>query len=241
MFRRALVLMCMTVGAFAVSPQPAHAQQTVNFTLGYFAVRGEDARDATDVLVNDRRFLTFDVSDFNSATVGGEWLVPFGHFFEGGAGVSFSRRTVPSYYTNESRLGGGSVDQDLRLRMVPISFTIRALPLGQSSPVQPYVGGGLAVIPWRYSESGDFVDFSNPVNLEIFHDSFVGSGTATGGLALAGIRFAGDRAVGGFEVRYQRAKADLPASEFASSVNPNPTIDLGGWTYQFTAGVRFGR
>ena len=240
MFRRAVVLMCTVAGALGVAP-PAHAQQTVNFTLGYFAVRGEDARDPTDILRNDRRFLTFDVADFNSATVGGEWLIPIGQFIEGGAGISFSRRTVPSFYTNESRVGGGSVDQDLRLRMVPIAFTIRALPFGQGSPVQPYIGGGLVVIPWRYSETGDFVDFAIPTRLEIFRDTFVGSGNATGGVALGGIRFAGDRAVGGFEVRYQRAKADLPASEFASGVNPNPTIDLGGWTYQLTAGVRFGR
>ena len=240
MFRRALVLMC-TAGALGLAPQPAHAQQTLNFTLGYFAVRGEDARDTTDVLVNDRRYLTFDVADFNSATVGGEWLVPIGQFIEGGAGISFSRRTVPSFYTNESRVGGGSIDQDLRLRTVPISFTLRVLPLGQRSPVQPYIGGGLVVIPWRYSESGDFVDFANAGRLDIFHDTFVGSGNATGGVALGGIRFAGDHAVGGFEVRYQRAKADLPASEFASSANQFPTIDLGGWTYQLTAGVRFGR
>src|ERR1044071_7272643 len=133
MLRKAIVLMCMAAGAVGASVQPARAQQTVNFTLGYFAVRGEDARDSTDILRNDRRFLTFDVGDFNTATVGGEWLVPFGSYFEGGAGVSFARRTVPSFYTNQSRVGGGSIDQDLKLRMVPISFTIRALPLGQSS------------------------------------------------------------------------------------------------------------
>ena len=40
---------------------------------------------------------------------------------------------------------------------------------------------------------------------------------------------------------YQSAKADLPTSEFASTVNPDPKIDLGGWTYQFTGGFRFGR
>ena len=239
MFKRAAALLCVCASALCASAQPANAQQTLNFTLGYFAVRGEDARDADDILRSDRNFLTFDVHDFNSASVGGEWLVALGNYFEGGAGISFSRRTVESFYTQYSRPGGGTVDQDLRLRLVPLAFTIRAVPTGQESPIQPYIGGGLAVIPWRYTESGDFIDFSR--GNEIFRDTFVGSGTATGGLALAGIRYAGSSWSTGFEVRYQAAKADLPTSEFASTRNPNPTIDLGGWTYQGTVGIRFGR
>ena len=238
MFKRAAVILFL-VSAMGATAQPAFAQQTLNFTLGYFTPHGEDARTSGDILTNDRRFLTFDIGDFNGATVGAEWLVPFGNFFEGGAGVSFSRRTVASVYTCCTAANGDEVVQDLRLRMVPLSFTVRAIPTGQRSVVQPYIGGGIAVINWRYSESGDFVDFGN--NRSIFTDSFVGSGNATGPVALGGVRFAGDSASAGFEVRYQRAKADLPVSEFASSVNPNPKIDLGGWTYQFTVGMRFGR
>ena len=238
MINRAAVII---IGALAIgaTARPAHAQQTLNFTIGYFTPRGEDARTEGDILTNDQRFLTFNIGDFNGPTIGGEWLVPFGEYFEGGAGVSLSRRTVPSVYTCCTAPGNVEIAQNLRLRMVPLSFTVRAVPTGQHSPIQPYVGGGLAVINWRYSESGDFVDFGN--NRAIFTDSFVGSGNAAGPVALGGVRFAGDSATAGFEVRYQRAKADLPVSEFASSVNPNPKIDLGGWTYQFTVGMRFGR
>jgi hypothetical protein len=238
MINRAAVMIVAMLAFGAMAP-PAQAQQTLNFTLGYFTPRGQDARTEGDILTNDLRFLTFNISDFNGATVGGEWLVPFGQYFEGGAGVSFSRRTVPSVYTCCTTAGNAEIQQDLRLRMVPFSFTVRAVPTGQTSPVQPYIGGGIAVINWRYSESGDFIDFGN--NRTIFTDSFVGSGTASGPVALGGIRFAGNTASAGFEVRYQRAKATLPSSEFGSSSNPNPIIDLGGWTYQFTAGVRFGR
>jgi hypothetical protein len=238
MFKRAAVIFFLA-SAMGATAQPAHAQQTLNFTLGYFTVHGEDARTTGDILTSDRRFLTFDLGDFNGATVGGEWLVPFGNYFEGGAGISFTRRTVPSVYTCCTASNGDEVVQRLRLRTVPISFTVRAVPTGQHSAVQPYIGGGIAVINWRYSESGDFIDFAN--NNEIFRDTFVGNGTATGPVALGGIRFAGDHASAGFEVRYQAAKDDLPASEFASGPNPNPRIDLGGWTYQFTGGFRFGR
>jgi hypothetical protein len=237
--------MLKTLGCIALAgacligaPSSASAQQTLNFSLGYFAVRGEDARTTGDQVAFDRNFLAFNVSDFNGATVGGEWLVPIGDFFEGGAGISFSRRTVPSVYTNFTDNTGAEIEQQLRLRIVPVSFTFRVLPLGQTSPVQPYFGAGVGIFNWRYSESGDFIDFSSPGN-PVYNASYVGSGSNAGPVALGGIRFAGDSASAGFEVRYQKATGDLPASDFADPSNPAPKIDLGGWSYQFTAGIRF--
>lgn len=225
-----LVLAC-TVAVLV--PATASAQQTVNFSLGVFTPRGEDARVSGDVLNADRTFLFFDVKDFKSASVGGEWLVPFGEFFEGGAGIAFSRRTVPTVYTDFVDVDNSEIEQELRLRMVPFSFTVRALPLGQSNPFQPYIGVGLNVVNWRYAESGDFIDFNN--NREIFRDSFVASGTATGPVVLAGARFGGQTLTAGGEIRYSAAHADL-SNDFAGN-----RIDLGGWTYNFTMGVRFGR
>lgn len=220
-----------------VAPAPARAQQTLNFTLGYFTVRGEDARPGSDWVKFDRNFLSFDVSDFNGPTVGAEWLVPIGDYLEGGAGVSFSRRTVPSVYKQFTDTTGAEIEQQLRLRIVPVAFTLRVLPLGQTTPVQPYFGAGVGLFNWRYAETGDFIDFNN--NNSVFRASYVGSGTKAGPVVLGGLRFAGRSASAGFEVRYQRAKADLPTSDFFDIAKPNPTIDLGGWTYQFTAGVRF--
>ena len=216
-----------------VAPTTASAQQTINFSLGLFTPRGEDARVDGDVLNANRTFLFFDVKDFNSASIGGEWLVPLHEYFEGGAGVAFTRRTVPSVYTEFTDEAGLEVEQELRLRTVPISFTVRALPLGQRNAFQPYIGAGLAVINWRYSESGDFIDFNN--NREIFRASYVANGTATGPVVLAGLRFGGEKLSAGGEIRYHSANADLP-SDFAGN-----KIDLGGWTYNFTIGFRFGR
>jgi hypothetical protein len=229
----------LVVGAsVAATAQPAFAQQTLNFSLGYFTVRGEDARVEGDVLNANRNLLAFDLSEFNGAAVGAEWLVPLGEYFEGGAGLAFSRRTVPSVYQDFVDDDGTEIDQDLRLRIVPISFTIRVLPLGQSSGVQPYFGAGLGVFAWRYSESGEFVDFATRPST-VFRDQFVASGSETGPVALGGIRFAGDAVSGGFEIRYHSADAAL-GSEFAV-IADEPRIDLGGWTYLFTVGWRFGR
>jgi hypothetical protein len=212
--------------------QPAHAQQqTVNFTLGYFTPLSEDARTAGDVLNANRTFLFFDIKDFDSASVGGEWLVPLGKFLEGGIGVSYTQQTVPSVYQDFVDSDGTEVDQDLKLRMVPITFSVRFLPLGQRTGFQPYIGGGIGVIPWRYSETGEFIDFG--AGNAIFRDSFVASGTNAGPVVLGGIRAAGRSATAGFEIRYQKAEGDLPV-DFAGS-----KIDLGGWTYNFTVGVRF--
>lgn len=224
---------CLIAGAalLATAGESA-AQQTLNFSLGYFTLRGEDARTEGDVLNTNRTFLEFDLSEFNGPSIGAEWLVPLGNFVEAGAGVSFSRKTVTSVYQDFVESDGSEIEQDLRLRLVPVDFTVRVLPLGQRNALQPYVGGGLGVIRWRYSESGDFVDFNR--NFEIFRDQFVAEGSATGPVILGGLRFGGETFSTGGEIRYHSAEADLD-ERFAGSA-----IDLGGWTYNFTVGVRFG-
>jgi hypothetical protein len=126
---------------------------------------------------------------------------------------------------------GTEIDQELELRLVPIAFTIRVLPFGQSAPIQPYFGGGISVINWRYSETGEFVDFG--AGREIFNARYEETGTTTGPIVLGGVRFAGQRMSAGGEFRYQYGHGDLP-SDFAG-----PKIDLGGWTTNFTIGLRF--
>jgi hypothetical protein len=225
------LMVCGVLGAFA---RPASAQQTLNFSFGYFTVKGEDARVDRDILNTNLNSFVFDVSDFNSATVGGEYLVALGNYLEAGAGASFSRRTVPSVYAEFVNDDSSEIEQDFRLRLVPIAFTVRLLPTGQSSAVQPYFGGGVGFINWRYSESGQFIDR----NRAIFRDSFVATGSERAPIVLAGIRFAGDSLSAGGEIRYQKAEASL-GSTFAGLSDPQ--IDLGGWTYQATVGIRFGK
>lgn len=230
MVNRIGLTLLMACACVAASPSIAAAQQTLNFSIGGFAVRGEDARVDGDVLLANRNVLAFDVSDFNGATIGAEWLVPVGQFFEAGAGVAFYRRTVPSVYARLVDSDGSEIEQDLRLRVVPLSATIRVLPLGQRNPVQPYFGAGIAVLNWRYSEFGEFVDFTDD---SIFNDQYVADGNEVAPVALGGLRFSGDVFTAGGEIRYHSAEAPL-GEEFLGS-----QIDLGGWTYQFTFGFRF--
>ena len=223
----------LTCGVMALAPGSVAAQQTINFTLGGFVPRGFDARVEGDTLVENRDFLLFEMEDFNGPAVGAEWLVPVGEYFELGAGLGFYRRTVPSIYEDFVDNDGSEIDQDLRLRIVPLTATVRLLPLGQSAGVQPYFGAGVGVFNWRYSESGEFVDFAD--NDAIFRESYVADGNEPGVVGFGGIRFGAESFSVGGEIRYSAAEADLP-SEFVGTA-----IDLGGWSYQFTAGIRFGR
>ena len=130
------------------------APQTINLTLGmYFPVGDDNCQDIGcgrvdgDVLVANRSLLVFDFSEFKSFAIGGEYLFPIGNYIEAGAGMSFSQKTVASVYDLFVDSDGTEIDQDLKLRQVPLAFTVRALPLGQGNPIQPYVGGGFRHFP----------------------------------------------------------------------------------------------
>src|SRR5438874_1368898 len=96
-------------------PAPAAAQQSFNIFLGGFVPRGLDGRANDDVLLREsvnggctpacplatlNRNTGIDVNEFNGFTIGGEWLVGFGNNFEGGLGLGFYTRTVPTTYAD---------------------------------------------------------------------------------------------------------------------------------------------
>jgi hypothetical protein len=224
------------VAALAILlPSTAQAQsQQLSLGIGYFSVRGEDARVTDDVLVTNLSSLAFDIGDFSGASVNGEWLVGITDYLEAGVGIGFYRRTVPSVYRNFVHEDGTEIAQDLKLRIVPITATVRFLPLGRGdAAVEPYVGAGIGIFNWRYSETGEFVDFFDDT---VFRASFVGDGTAVGPVILGGVRVpVGEAFSIGGEVRYQRANGDLPLDQDFLTHK----IDLGGITSQFTVNIRF--
>ena len=225
-----LVLAC---AALAASASPALAQQTLNVSFGSFLIRNQ-GRVETDILHIEHNDFKFDLSDFNSIAIGGEWLMPFGNLFEAGAGVSLARRTVSTAHVRLANSDGSPIAKSLGLRQIPMAFTVRVLPLGQSYKVQPYIGGGVAVIRWRFTESGDVVT----PNGSIFrNEQYVATGNAVGPMVLLGLRVSGETLAFGFEGRYQTALGSF-GPVFARVQNPD--IDLDGWTAQFTAGLRLG-
>jgi hypothetical protein len=215
----------------AISPTPSFAQQALSFSIGGFVPKGLDSRDANDQILDDSTYLSFRMSDFNGVAIGAEYLVGLGRWFDGGLGINWYARTVPSVYADVVNSNGSEIEQDLRLRMVPFTASVRFLPLGRNAGIAPYIGGGVAIINWRYTETGDFVDFTDG---SIFSARYVGSGTATGPMFVGGATVPfGSWGVGG-EIKYQKATGDLPTDQFLL-----PKIDLGGWTYAATVHVRF--
>jgi hypothetical protein len=222
-------VVALVLGLFATPP--VSAQQSLNLYVGGFVPRGEDGRDRDDVLLNNLNFLAFNIKDFHTVTVGGEWLLGFGKILEGSLGVGFHTKTVPAVYLNFVNANGSEIEQDLKLRVVPFTATVRFLPMGRNNGIEPYIGAGVAVLNYRYSESGQFLATDG----SIFRDTFVGSGTAVGPVILGGVRVpVGSWGVGG-EVRWQSAKGDLPSDQDFSGSK----IDLGGFNYLFTVNVRF--
>ena len=219
--------------------------QTANFTFGWFFPTSFDSRVDGDVLVANCdefdgacSFLDFDKDGLTGITFGGEYLIPIGNYVEAGAGISYFKKTLDSRYAelvaddpNTPEIEEEDIRQDLGLRMAPLAFTVRVLPLGATNPVQPYVGGGINVNFWSYKEEGEFVD----ENLDVFRDTFEDSGTKIMPTILFGLRYAtGGFSVGG-EFRWQKGDAELdPDAGFLGS-----HIDLGGYSFQATFGVRF--
>ena len=216
-----------------VSSSASEHRQAVGVTVGGFFLKGEDSRVDGDVLFADLESLAFDVNDFNGVTVTGEYLVGLNNYLEAGFSAGYYQGSVDSVYRNTVNANGSEIEQELKLRIVPLTATVRFLPLGHGS-VEPYVGGGIGAFRWKYSETGDFVDFSDN---SIFHDKFIADGTAFGPVVVGGIRFpfADMWDVGG-EYRYQWADGDTKPAE---SGLLGSKIDLGGWNAALTLHVRF--
>jgi hypothetical protein len=242
--RRLLPLFVVALVLGFIETPIASAQQSVNLFIGGFTPRSFDGRGTDDVLFQNGAFLSslnrangIDIGQFNGVTVGGEYLVGLGPFLEGGLGISFYQKTTPTVYTDFVNADGSDISQDLKLRIVPLTATVRLLPLGHKSPIQPYVGAGVGVFLWRYSETGQFLDTNNVA----FIGNFTGSGSKVGPVVLGGLRFGIGQVTAGGEIRWQGAKANLPTDQgFATAPGSlQPKIDLGGVNYLFTLGFRF--
>jgi len=229
----AAVLAPAAANAQVVRVNRGDARNAIGFNLGYFVVRGEDSRVDEDVLLADLNSLLFEIKDFNGFTFGGEWLFAVNEYIEGGVGLGFYQKTVPSIYADFEDSDGTQIEQDLKLRIIPITATARFLPIGRSGPIEPYIGAGIGIFNWRYSETGEFVDFGDGT---IFRARFAASGNAVGPVVLAGLRApVGDSILIGGEVRWQRAEGDTSKELGLLGTK----IDLGGWTTSFTMHFRF--
>jgi hypothetical protein len=239
--------------AMLILSSTAHAQvvQSVHFGFGGFFPRGLEARSTDDVIRRNIRgeflpgepsvtdALAIRTQDFRGAQGFGEWIVGVGPNIEVSGGIGIYGRTVPSLYRDlVDDATGRDIEQDIKLRIVPITALVRFLPFGNASTVQPYVGVGVSALRFRYSEVGEFVD---PVTLEIFDnigDPYVATGTASGPVFVYGLRvpLGGDIYGLTIEGRHQYGKGNTGGidNNFVAD-----KIDLSGGSFNVGFLVRF--
>src|ERR1700681_3225807 len=160
MTRRVMSSLCVIglIAGFVATPT-ASAQQVINFYVGGFIPHDFNSRGIDVVLFQDIQSpsnLAFDIRDFRGATAGGEYLVGLGDLFDAGLGVGIYSRTSTATNLLYVNPDGSEIFSQLRLRIVPFTATFRYLPLGHHDAFVPYIGAGVGIYNWRYTESGDF-------------------------------------------------------------------------------------
>jgi opacity protein-like surface antigen len=234
-----------TVAAALIAPAAAQAQitrvtgsdtrQAITVHLGGFFPTSLDSRVDGDTIFENRSSLLFEFEDFKGFSAGADWTIGLTDYIEVGADISVYRSTVPSIYRDVVNDDGFEIAQDLKLRLIPITASVRFVPTGRNSRVQPFVGAGISFINWRYTETGDFVDFDE--GGVVFPANFEADGTEVAPVVIGGIRFlASDVFTIGGEVRWQKASGETGG---ISEGFLGDKIDLGGWTTNFSFGFRF--
>ncbi len=227
--------MVLAAGLLA-TPARAQAQvvQSINLSLGGFLPRGEESRIVNDVWLANLPVYRFEVKDFTGGEVSGEWNFAFTDRIEFAVGGAFYQRSVPVSYRDYINKDRSEIQSAFKLRTIPAAAVIRLMPFGRPGQFQPYIGGGVNVTSWQYSEIGDFIDFND--NNNVYRARYVASGTSTGAVALAGFRapIHGDVYALTMEGRYQTGQGTLNKNDFLDS-----KVDLGGTSLRVGFLIRF--
>jgi len=253
---RSVVRISILSLALAAVATPAFAQvvHSISFGGGLFMPRTEDNRATGDTLVANLHqpvipgtvppvtgSLQFDIKDFRSYPIFGEWHIGFGNHIEIGISAAFMNQSVESVYRDlvnghdtETTFDDTEIQQTLRLQTIPISGVVRFLS-GRAGGVQAYAGGGFVVSYFNYSESGEFVETTDFV---VFPAKFEAKDFAYGPVLLGGVRvpLGGDVYALNFEGKYQWLVGNTGGIDagFLGS-----KIDLSGWFLTGSFLIRF--
>ena len=189
MTRRIVVAALLRLAVYGVGllATPAAAQQSLTFRSGAFMPRARTRASTGDVLVVEPSVPAVRLSATSTASlVGGDWSVALGEYLEAGVGVGYYQETVPAVYDEWVNEDGSEIEQDLKLRIVPVDGDGELLPArARSARSSRTSAAGLGIYFWRYSETGEFVDFTDN---SIYRDATSASGTAVGPVAVFGVR-----------------------------------------------------
>jgi hypothetical protein len=174
---------------------------------------------------------------FNGLSFSGEYLVGFGDWIEAGVSVGYYSKSVEAVYFDFTDTDGSEIESETTFKNIPVAVTVRAFPIGRTTPIQPYVGGGIAIQRWGYKEAGEFIDFTPGGGRPIFVDEYDDKGTAVGPTVLFGVRAPiGDAFFVGGEARWTSGTAKLHNDEFNFAADE---LELGGWNVMAGFHVKF--
>jgi hypothetical protein len=185
-FARSLAVAAALIGGMLFAPVVAEAN-SFTIRIGHLAPRGDSRLWSENVATFD-----YAVSDFNWIFGGAEFDFELNEYFDIALGVDGYSRTVSSHYRDFVRDDGTEVLHDANLRVVPVTFGGRFLPVGKFHVVRPYVAGGFGLYPFEYRERGDFIDFATG---DIFGTTYFDRGVGVGVYAAAGVEASLSRSV----------------------------------------------
>jgi opacity protein-like surface antigen len=144
-------------------------------------------RDVNELFTRDASLEGVDSSDWIGVSGGAEYSFKLGAApVELGFHVDGYGRTLETSYRDFTDDFGGEIFQTLKVTIVPTGATLRLVP-GWRGSFQPYVGGGVDAVWYRYEQFGDFIDFFDP-DLTVTGFSFLDEGWAFGVHVVAGVR-----------------------------------------------------
>ena len=202
----------------------ADSRQAFGFKLGYFMVKGDDSRVDGDVIFNNHDSLLFDIDEFNSVTFGGGVAVRARPTTSKlGAGRQLLPGHGAEHLPGSVDENGFEIAQELKLRQIPMSGTVRFLPLGReaasSRTSAPASASSTGATPRPVTSSTS--------NDDVFFDSFEADGTAVGPVILGGVRFPWRRLARRRRVPLAGAEGDTGGIDEGFL---GDKIDLGGTT-----------
>jgi opacity protein-like surface antigen len=179
--------------------------QVFRFDLGAFTPRG-DSRYWDDKEVD----FTGDADDFEDAVLGVEWVKFLGDRTGLALGATFWEGGTDQAYLDFVDDRGFDIVHRTDLEVSSLTLGLLFHLTQRDRAIVPYVGAGGGVWAWRLTEVGEFIDFTQ--GLEIFDDFFEDDGTALGYYWRAGLEvpIADSWAVHA-EARWQRVDDDLGA------------------------------
>lgn len=241
--RRATLSLILVAGLVAAAGSASAGG--LDIRLGGFMPTGDDAYDpnASPAYLfgdlNDLYTPNADpnqgvrTKDFRGVFGGIEFNTVVAPYVELGLSLDAYGRTVDTSYRDYAREDDREIEQRLKLRMVPVGFTVRVMPTAKSAALVPYLGAGVDAVFYTYEEEGDFIDFFDP-DYPILPDAFKDSSAMFGAHVVGGLRVYLNRdfAIVG-EGRYQWAKKDM-GEDFS-----NYRLDLSGASFTVGLHVRF--